>query len=508
MIYLLATAWASQPSIVERVRDHFVHHADSTDHVGCLTGLVKDVRAAWPTLPDADRAELTSLLGPVDLATDRPTAPPPPSGRATDTCFGQYGANTVKGDHFSVEWDSGISESTAQAFLESLEYAYEVEVEQLGWRQPDGDPEYLMLAYVTQGNYAGAYTTVSRCGGEYLPYIVAYSGSFSGGDWYETMALHEFNHAIQFSYGYGPEFWYWEATATYIEEQVLPNANWWSTYVVGYSDNPYIAFGASDQNDYDIFYHMYGMAIWGFYLDEYQGGADLMRQTWEYASGENGYYDLNVEELTEGVGVDFAVAYEDFVARNTVMDYREHRYFSDIDLIDSVSSLPAEGASSNRSAPQGYGQNYFRFKAETGNETDTLQVVFTSESSVDWLVQLVSVAGTDVDEVVTAYSAEGTATVELPAFGADDAYLVVSPLKHTENDYDYTWTASLVAPPEPPPEEDTATEDTGDSGENVDDDGKGKLELQGCGCATTPEGGVGLGALVALAALVGRRRRE
>ena len=86
--------------------------------------------------------------------------------------------------------------------------------------------------------YASAYTYVERCGNSYVPYIVAYAGSFSAGDWYEMMALHEFNHSSQFSYSEGPEFWYWEATATYIEEQVLPNGNWWSTYVVGYSDHP------------------------------------------------------------------------------------------------------------------------------------------------------------------------------------------------------------------------------------------------------------------------------
>lgn len=503
MIYLLAQAYAAPAAIVDRVRDHLAHHAQAADHLGCLTGLVQEVRADWPTLDEADRAELVGLLGPVQIEAPAFVAPPP---AATETCFGQYGANTLKGEHFSVEWDSGISESTAQEFLDSLEYAYQVEVEELGWRAPDGDDDYLMLAYVTQGNYAGAYTTVSRCGSGYLPYIVAYSGSFSSGNWYETMALHEFNHALQFGYGYGPEFWYWEATATYIEEQVLPNSNWWSTYVVGYSDNPHIAFSASDPQDYDIFYHMYGMSIWGFHLDEYTGDTDLIRQTWEYVATENGYDDLDVQDLTEAVGVDFPAAYEDFVARNTVMDYREHRYFSDIDRVDTISSLPAEGESAKRTAPGGYGQNYIRFDADAGNEVDTLQVVFTSEDSVDWLVQLVGVAGTDVDRVVTTYSVDGAATVELPGFGGDDAWLVVSPIKHTDNDYDYAWTASLVAPPEPPPEEDTATDTGGDYGEEVDGP-KEKVEITGCGCASTPDPRVGLGLVIVLGALAARRRR-
>lgn len=522
MIYLLALAQAAEVTphdrLLARFHEHFDEHHEGEDRA-CLTGLVQELKLNWEVFTPAERAEMTARLAPwkQDLLDEMPArgAVAPPAAAAADTCWGQYGANRLLGEHFSVEWndDAGISEATAQGFLEALEYSYQREVEELGWREPLGDGQYLMMAYISRGNYASAYTTIDSCGGQYLPYIVAYAGSFSGsGTWDETMAAHEFNHALQFGYSFAPEFWWWEATATYVEEAVYPDANWWSSYVPGYSDNPQIAMGASSQDDQDVFYHMYGMAIWGFYLDEYQGGSDIVRQIWEYAATQRGYYELDAEEAVEGVGIDFATAYADFTARNAAMDYREHRYFSDIDLIDSFSSLPVDAESSNRSAPGGYGQNYFRVKADAGNGEDTLQVTFAGEDSVDWMVQVVEVDDSDVSRVQTVYSADdGTAVATLEAFGALDAYVVVSPLKHTDNTFDYSFTAELVAA-----SDDGGGDDTGEDSGLVDDDGNdpgddvkdGKLELQGCGCASTADSGAGLAALALGLGLVAARRRR
>ncbi len=209
MFYLLSAAFAGAPSVhdalLTRFHDHFSSAAPADDP-GCLTGLVRDLKDNWGLFTPVERAEMTAVLAPwsADLldAVAAPTAPPPPGGAPTDTCLGQYGANRLSGAHFAVEWDAGANESTAQAFLDALETAYAVEIEELGWKPPAGDGSYLMLAYIQSGNSASAYTTVMSCGRGYVPYIVAYAGSFGGNsDWYETMALHEFNHASQFGYG-------------------------------------------------------------------------------------------------------------------------------------------------------------------------------------------------------------------------------------------------------------------------------------------------------------------
>jgi hypothetical protein len=112
------------------------------------------------------------------------------------TCIEQQGDNKLDGEYFSVQWDDGVtSESKAEDFLEVLEYSYEKEVDELGWQTPTKMSQYLMLALIQSGG-SGAYTTAFTSGScSSMPYIVAGSSSFSSGNWYRSMAAHEFNHA-------------------------------------------------------------------------------------------------------------------------------------------------------------------------------------------------------------------------------------------------------------------------------------------------------------------------
>ena len=109
-------------------------------------------------------------------------------------------------------------------------------VNELGWTRLNGDNNYYILPYISEDSGGGAYTTVDYCqdGRSWMPYMVTYQNVFSGmGDWYEDMAVHEFNHAQQFNYGFAHEFWWWEATATYIQESAQPSNNWWADYING-----------------------------------------------------------------------------------------------------------------------------------------------------------------------------------------------------------------------------------------------------------------------------------
>jgi len=526
MLLLLSSALAAAPhaadaSTHDRLLADFRANLAASDlaaqddgiHPPCFTTLVNQLRESWGLFSVDERAEMTAALAPFkqDLFDDLPVtrSAPPPARGPTDSCVGQQMDNRLAGTHFVVEWDNGTTDSaTAQTFLDALEYAYPVEVDDLGWNPPAGASQYLMPAYISNQNYAGAYTTVQNCGGIYAPYIVAGKGSFYGGNWYQTMALHEFNHSLQFNTAYSPEFYWWEATATFIEEEVLPSSNWWSTYIVGYSQNPWMSMSAFSQSDQDIFYHMYGMSIFGFYLREYQGGDDIVRQTWEYAAGERGQYDLSMEKMTNGIGLDWDSLYADFAARNAVMDYSEHRYYQSVDEEDKVTALPADGSAGRNTKPQGYGQNFIRFDKGAGDGSGTLVVHFHGDPDVKWLAELVEVSSSTVDRVSMGTIVDGEGDVSLETFGAEDAVLVVSPLEDDDKDYDYSWEAELVADTTPP-------EDTGDT--NVDDtageDGTGdgediKVALPGCGCATGETGDLpGLAALGLLVGLAVTRRR-
>jgi len=98
-----------------------------------------------------------------------------------------------------------------------------------------------------------------------MPYSVAGRGSFYGGSWFMDMAAHEFNHASQFAYGFGHQFWFWEATATYVEEFVYPTHDGWAPYVDPRDGNSRDA-DPSDQGDW---------RAWGEC-----GGADESNSSW------------------------------------------------------------------------------------------------------------------------------------------------------------------------------------------------------------------------------------
>jgi MYXO-CTERM domain-containing protein len=310
------------------------------------------------------------------------------------------------------------------------------------------------------------------------------------------MAVHEFNHAVQFSYGFAWEFWWWEATATYVESQVYPDSNWWAYYVTGYTDSPGIAFNASDQNDQDIFWHMYGMAIWAAYMDEYLGGHETVLATWQASDNERGTYTFGMPDAFEEIGLDFDAAYTDFIAKNTVMLYEAQNVLPSVDETRSIDELPASANPDRDERPEGYGQVYTRIEAGAGE--GELVLDFEGEDDIAWSVQLVEVDRDEILRVEVAEIVDGVGTVSLADFGDEDVVVVVSPLEYDGSRHSYEWSAYIA---EPPPGDDTG----GDTDALVDGDGEEKPG-GGCGCDSGGTQAAGALALLGFAALSRRRR--
>ena len=485
---------------------------DEVDHPGmklCLTEVVEQLRLHWDHLSVADRAHVSAVLAPdgKDMFAPAPAAAAPPP--AKDSCWSEYD-NRLVGEHFVVEWEEGVDADDAQQFLDDLETSWSVEVDGLGWAPFDGSDSYLMLVEIQNKRTGGAYTTVKSCGGQYIPYIVSGKDSWDDPDWGASMAPHEFNHALQFGYSYAPEFWWWEATATYMEDNVFPDINYWGDYVAGYTQNPHIALSASSQQDQDIFWHMYGLAIFGFYLDNYQGGPDTVLATWEDARKDHGQYNKSAHEMVDDLNVDWDTVYADWIARNTVMDYDQQRYFPEIAIHDQVRALPNDGSSDRSDEPEGYGQNYIFINGGLG--TGDLVVHFTGNDKVEWSVQLVEVENSRVSRVAAMVGTNGAGDITLTGYGDNDVYLVVSPLTADDSGYDYEWSAELISV-DPP---DTGSGDTANPGDpagdgNGDGSGNDGLDLStgaGCGCTTGGSDGAAVaGGLLAMGAIARRRKR-
>ena len=505
--------------LMETFRAHFdpaaiaateAHMEDEHARGECLTGLVKDLKDSWHLFDADERAEMTAKLAPWknDLldsmvpaygsSSEAPAGPTPPG-----SCWGTQKDNVITTEHFSVQWDDGvISEAQAEAFADSLEYSYEIEMNELGWRPPEGISSYQLLVMVDSGGSAGAYTTVESCGGRYLPYVVAYAGSFSAGNWYKTMACHELHHAVQFGYGYAHEFWYWEASATWVEDLVYPDLNDWLSAISVYSQVPYIGMNASGRSDQTLFWHTYAMGIWGMFLDQHVGGNELVRDTWEVSQMTNCQYCLWMPDAVDRTGVDFAEVYAEFMATNAVMDYRDSLWIRTPELSDDVSTLPASGESDYRDRPQSLGQNFIQFDSSLGGSGKALEVTFDGENDVDYWVAVLVRGDNTVEEMVEFELNDnmwGVATIDFP--GDSSIHLVVSPVDGdaqgyyydwtSADDYDYNWSAQIVESQTPDDDDDDGnggSDGDGNAGDVAQGDNSGEVIGQkgsGCACSST-----------------------
>jgi len=504
----------------ELLAEYEAHIQGLHDHVPgergvCLTGLVQRLKLGWHTLTEAEREQITQDLAPskVDLFEPLQRLPSPPSV-ATDTCWGSQKSNRIDTEHFSVQWDDGvISETQAQEFADSLEESWDVEIDELGWKKPSRSSQYLVLVMVEDSGGAGAYTTVGECDSGSAAYIVANRGSFSaGGNWYKTMACHELHHAIQFAYGGAHEFWWWEASATWVEDLVYPGLNDWANALYMFAQTPHLgmnAWAGGNSNDQELFWHTYGMGIWGMYLDQHVGGNELMRATWEASQGEWCQYCLWMPDVIEDVGEDFEEVMTGFMAHTAVMDYRDRRYITDAERADRVSGLPTSGDSSPNTQPQSLGLNIIEFDRTDGRSGQDLWVTFDGDDSADDWYAVLAVGSSSVQNyVVFELDADHSGAAQIPFDGSAPAHLIVSPsdprAKGTSyrwrnaEDYSYSWTAELVE-----------SGGTGSMGGGYEVPGSLSPVGEKGGCSTTGRTGVPVGVLLLLGLLgfVGRRER-
>ena len=478
----------------------------------CFTPLVEELHASRSEMSLAERREVDSFLGPaatsLPLRTRGPrfveATAPPSTGSERTTCVPiaeDYGANQLVGARFTIAWDEGATESQAEQLMEAFDESYEREIGELGWAEPTGMDAFNLWVYIADDDWnAGAFTSLDSCPSRgYMPFIVVYSGALSAGNWYQDCAAHELNHASQWGYGslWEPyDLWWWEATATWMEEHVYPSHNGWSQYTLGFAQWPEIGMHASSQESQSVFWHMYGMSVWAFYLDEYAGGRDFVRGTWEYLDTHSAG---TMPEVLPGMGVDFDETYEGFLAASAVMDFEEHDWFYPVTLTQDMTELPHTGTP-NGSLPQGLGLNFFKIDRSTNPDGKDVQVTFTSEEDVDWYVVLATTSDSStVKEYAAATKDEKTGdwVAQLPWDAEGDAYMTVSP-KSTEldRDYEYKYTVALVDPPPPV--------DTGEPGSDTSKHDDPSDEDKGS-CASV--GGPASLLLAALSLLATRRRR-
>ena len=190
----------------------------------------------------------------------------------------------------------------------AVEYVWESEIDYFGWPAPPPDVDlggddrydvYLqdlesddLLGYASEDDEAENVDNPNSPMIERFAkssYFVIENDYFPIESMYSTVA-HEFMHSIQFGIdARETQGWLWEATATWMEEEVFDSVNdavYWVTSVFKSPDSCQLTEGGIDRvEDYG---HWYGEWIFLRYLSENYGHA-AVRSAWELAADTDGY---------------------------------------------------------------------------------------------------------------------------------------------------------------------------------------------------------------------------
>ncbi|MEL6341978.1 MAG: DUF6055 domain-containing protein [Myxococcota bacterium] len=475
---------------------------------------------------DALRARgLPAGIMPADWAM--PALPPPPDGELTTRDF--YAVpNSMESDHFVVRWGSGITDITAQAVLDAFELAWTVEVEEMGYPAPLYADTTKVNVYLGQtgGNVpaisggVGGYYTLDDEG---YPMLVLSDTAYTYLNGYgDAVIAHELFHGVQggarSTYEYAnnaPGAWFWEATATWVMDKVIPDDTSHAGFLFGYSFLPHLSINhfAYPQRGTIEESHQYGAFIFIQHLTEHTADPDLIRVAW--TESDNAADPLTVigDRLVADYGTTLFDAFSDFAARNVSWDYENgelyeqfHEYYAsnlpdqdfrlaDLVVGDSDGWIEAEG-----NLPEWMGTNYIELAPlhDEAPVINGLRIQFEGDGSGDagnqaeWSVWLVSPDGTIVLPLEVTDGVVDT-TVDV----TEDVWMVINATASAQRRgetfgyrYNITWTVD---------EPDDNRQNDGSVG-----DGEGP---RGVGCATIGGGAMaGWAAWSGLLALCRRRR--
>ena len=202
-----------------------------------------------------------------------------------------YGAsfpNQRSSENFTVGWENGHgSASSADEALEALEHGWAHFVEDNNWVQPVASDEHLVWV-ILRNDLSGTGLTTTYSDANYPQgYPVIYLNS-EWSDWsefWETLAVHELGHALQYahrSYTTSQEEpWYWEASAVWMEALALPGNKTYAVQASYYADQPEHRYSSMEG------YHQYGMFLINTYIEEHITGEGGLKSIWELSASRS-----------------------------------------------------------------------------------------------------------------------------------------------------------------------------------------------------------------------------
>lgn len=152
-----------------------------------------------------------------------------------------------------------------------------------------------------------------------------------------STAAHEFNHAIQFGIdGEEPDTWLWEATATWMEDEVFNDVNETLRALPSEfksTDLCQLSQGGDKQDEGAG--HWYGMWIFMRYVSE-RFGDEAVRRIWELAAQQDGYAVLDT--FLQEKNTNFEDFFTDFSLALLLRDFEEGKNYPTVRLEGQISA--------------------------------------------------------------------------------------------------------------------------------------------------------------------------
>ncbi len=263
----------------------------------------------------------------------------------------------------------------------------------------------------------------------------------------KVTVAHEFNHACQFAYDRFDETFFYELTATYMEDEVFDEVNDNYNYLDEFFDSPHTSLKENS-------FHMYSTFIFGRFL-RLRYGPGIMPVTWDYIR----YYGAgeSVDSALTVFGSSFAEQFPEFTSwnyftgtRDDGLHYDEGANYPQLPIYFDESVYPVERNQTSSTRPKGWAANYALFNKD-GTPGPILKVDFNGQDYAEWAVSITPI---DADgNGKTTYHADidqitGNGMIYVPLFsGVDYALGVISNLNESASlGANYVYTAEMLSP--------------------------------------------------------------
>lgn len=424
-----------------------------------------------------------------------------PAFALDEPCYGFAYPDTerLEGDHFWVEWELNVGTlADAEERLLAAEEARQAYID-LGWDFVD-DPITLRILTSDIGGSYGRAETID-CTDHASPVVFLFTdNNFIPG---RSTTMHEVAHTVQYAYmgayldSVTSWIWWMEGSASWLTSQADGNPTGFTGDARDYVQWSHLAlhhrvsaFLIPEQSD-----HMYGTSMLTHFIQQYYGGSDAVRSTWEYGATVTGDV-IYFPDAINGAGMDFEELWPHYMARMATMDMEFGNVIGLAPRAGSAQAYPADGDSPEDKQVEGLGLSFVEFDAGFEEEM-ALQISFDGDPAVDWYVVLAtseaSAAGSPILQYVTLdVDDSGRAEGWISDYQRIQGHLIVSPKTIENTGYDYSWSAGLIEDPGPMADVVTLSER--------------QFEATGCGCAS-PLGGHYAWSWLVVGLVAMRRRR-